>query len=124
HPAFSGYGTAEILTGNAVDCRFFQTLGIRPERGRFFVPKEDVPGSDDKAVLSHAFWMRKFGGADMIGKPIRIDGRVLTIVGIAPPFEDPHLHDSSDADIWTTLAPTAEDFSRNGRSLMAIARLR
>src|SRR6185295_8655467 len=68
HPAFSGYGTAEILTGNAVDSRFFQTLGIRPERGRFFVPKEDVPGSDDKAVLSHAFWMRKFGGADMIGK--------------------------------------------------------
>jgi len=124
HPALSGYGTAEILVGNGVDSRFFQTLGIKPEHGRFFVPQEDVPGFDNKAVLSHAFWMRKFGGADMIGKPIRIDGNVLTVIGIAPPFEDLHLHDTRDADIWTTLAPIPSDWSRNSRSLMAIARLR
>jgi predicted permease len=124
HPALSGYGTAEILTGNAVDSHFFETLGIRPERGRFFVPKEDEPGSDDKVVISHGFWLRKFGGADMIGKPLRVDGRVLILVGIAPPFEDLHLHDEQDADIWTTLAPVPSDWSRNSRSLTAVARLR
>jgi putative ABC transport system permease protein len=124
HPALSGYGNAEILTGAAVDSGFFATLGIQPERGRFFVPKEDVPGSDDKAVISHALWMRKFGGAELIGKPLRIDGRVLTVAGIAPPFEDLHFHDERDVEIWTTLAPTPADWSRSGRSLVAVARLR
>ncbi len=124
HPAMSGDGAAEILTGNAVDSHFFETLGVRPERGRFFVPQEDVPGKDDKAVISHAFWLRKFGGTDVIGRALHIDGRALVVVGIAPPFDDLHLHDDRDTEIWTTLAPEPKDWSRNSRSLIAVARLR
>lgn len=124
HPSVSGYGNAEILTGGAIDSHFFETFGVKPERGRFFIAKEDQPGSDDKVVISHGLWMRKFGGSDVVGKPLHVDGRVLTVVGIAPAFEDPRLNDPRDSEIWTTLAPLPGDWSRDGRSLAAVARLR
>jgi putative ABC transport system permease protein len=124
-PALSGYGEAEILNGGAVDSHFFETFGVQPERGRFFLASEDKPGNDDKVVISHGLWMRKFGGADIIGKALRIDGRVLTVVGIVPPtFEDPRLNNPRDSDIWTTLAPVPEEWSRSSRSMSAVARLR
>ena len=38
------------------------------------------------AVISYAFWQRRFGGsADVIGKPQTIDRVPFTIVGVMPP---------------------------------------
>jgi predicted permease len=73
----------QIVTGN-----YFSTMGIRPGHGRLLVPSDDVAGAPPVAVLSHAFWMRRFGGAaDAVGRTIDLNGQPFTIVGVAPrPF--------------------------------------
>jgi predicted permease len=70
----------EFATAN-----YFTTLGVKPAGGRFFLPEEDVsPGTHPVAVLNYGTWQRRFGGADMLGKPLRINHLVLTVVGVAP----------------------------------------
>ena len=53
---------SELVTGN-----YFSTLGLRPAKGRFFLPEEDgVPGGHAVAVMNHATWQTRFGGAEDI----------------------------------------------------------
>ena len=72
---------AALVTGS-----FFPTLGVRPARGRFFRPDEDVePVGAPVIVISHALWRRAYGGADtVLGTTVDIGRRRFTIVGVAP----------------------------------------
>ncbi len=71
----------EFVTGN-----YFDVLGIEPALGRFFLPEEDeTPGSHPVVVLGHGFWRRRFGGdPKVLGSTIGLNGRPLTVVGVAP----------------------------------------
>ena len=70
----------EIVTGN-----YFSTIGIAAGRGRLLVPSDDETGAPPVAVLSHAFWLRRFGGdPNAVGRTIALNGQPFTIVGIAP----------------------------------------
>jgi putative ABC transport system permease protein len=71
----------EMVTGN-----YFQVLGVRPARGRFFGPEDDlVPGAAPVIVLSHAVWQRRFGGSDdVVGRTITLNGVPFTVVGVGP----------------------------------------
>jgi putative ABC transport system permease protein len=73
---------AELVTGN-----YFSTLGIRPALGRFFLPGEDsAPGAHPVAVLNYATWQQRFGGApDIIGRTLRVNDLIFTVVGVGPP---------------------------------------
>ena len=77
---------AEQAFGIVVSGNYFETLGIQPARGRFFLPEEDkTPGTHAVTVLSHRFWQRRFGGkADVIGQQVKLNGTQFTVVGIAP----------------------------------------
>ncbi|HYK06110.1 MAG TPA: ABC transporter permease [Thermoanaerobaculia bacterium] len=128
-PSLVGAGEAEVLTGGAVDSGFFETLGVRPARGRYFVAAEDVPGNDTTVVISDGLWRRKFGAReDVAGEPIRLDRRTLTIVGVTPPgFTHPYLGDNTDPiEIWTTIAAdlNTDQAPRSSRSYTAIGRLK
>ncbi len=72
---------AEFVTGN-----YFATLGLRPAMGRFFSPEEDsTPGGHAVAVMNYATWQARFGGgADIVGKTLRLNGLVFTVIGVAP----------------------------------------
>jgi predicted permease len=71
---------AEIVTGN-----YFSTLDLRPASGRFFRPEEDAPSSPAVAVINHATWQNRFGGAaDIGGRTVRLNNIVFTIIGVAP----------------------------------------
>jgi MacB-like periplasmic core domain len=49
----------ELVTRN-----YFSTLGIRPVRGRFFLPEEDsVAGAHPVAVMNYGTWQTRFAGA-------------------------------------------------------------
>jgi predicted permease len=128
NPAVTGAGDAEVLQGATVDSGFFDVLGVRPAKGRFFIADEDKPGGDTIVVISHALWQRKFGGRDVVGKTILLDAQPMTIVGVAPrDYEEPYLLDNTRRiDIWTTNAlDLAHDAApRGSRSYTAIARLR
>src|SRR6266581_689540 len=71
----------ELVTAN-----YFQTLGIHPYLGRFFLPDEDAkPGAAAVTVLGYSAWQSRFGGAsDIVGRTIKLNGTPFTVVGIGP----------------------------------------
>jgi len=72
---------AELVTGN-----YFDTLGLQPTRGRFFLRSEDaVPGAVPVLVLAYGAWQHKFGGdVDIVGRTLSVNGTLFTVVGVAP----------------------------------------
>ena len=78
-------GGAEGIDGRHVSADFFSVLGIKPVLGRTFMPHEDKPNSHPVVVIGTHLWQRKFGGAtDVLGKPLNLDEKVYTIIGVAP----------------------------------------
>jgi predicted permease len=73
---------SELVTGN-----YFSTLGLSPVRGRFFLPEEDgAPGAHAVAVMNYGTWRARFAGADdIVGKTLRLNNVVFTVIGVAPP---------------------------------------
>jgi predicted permease len=71
----------EFVTGN-----FFNLLGVRPALGRLILPGEgSVAGADPVLVLGYSFWKAHFGGdPNIVGKKASVNGRAVTIVGVAP----------------------------------------
>jgi len=71
---------AEFVSGN-----FFSVLGLGPEIGRVLTTNDDLtPGGGPVAVLSHNFWMRRFGGSRAaVGQWFRFAGKRFQIVGVA-----------------------------------------
>ena len=66
--------------------RLFAVLRAPPVLGRTFVRGEDRPGRPRVAVISHALWLRQFGGdRAAIGRSLAVDGAAHTIVGVMPP---------------------------------------
>ena len=70
-----------VVSGN-----FFTTLGMRATFGRTLMETDDVVGGD-AIVISHALWLRAFGGdSTVVGRVIHGAGRgnAFRIVGVMP----------------------------------------
>jgi predicted permease len=74
---------AERAQAHLVSRSFFPALGVNALMGR------TIGASDDRnsvAVLSHAFWRRRFGeDPSILGRTVRVNGDPLTVVGVMPP---------------------------------------
>ena len=58
----------------------------QPNIGRGFLTEEELSGSDDKVVLSHGLWQRRFGGdTNLVGQSIWLDGEKRIVVGVLRP---------------------------------------
>jgi predicted permease len=77
-------GATDLVTGAIVTGNFFDVLGITAGQGRLLSAADDVtPGRHPVAVVSHAFWQTRFGARpDIVGREIRLNGFVFTIVGV------------------------------------------
>jgi len=69
-----------------VSANYFRVLGVAPAIGRSLLPSDDQPPPGvPVALLSDAYWTRRFGrDPAVIGRHIRLGGTLLTIVGIGP----------------------------------------
>ena len=77
-------GKADRIVTNYVTGNFFSTLGIKPAAGRFILPSEEDIAAP-VLVLGHSYWMTRFGGdAGIVGTKVSINGRPVTVVGVAP----------------------------------------
>jgi putative ABC transport system permease protein len=90
---------------------FFETLGVRPARGRFITNEDDKNGAPFVVVLSHDLWVKQFNSDDqIIGKTIPLSGDTYTIIGVMPAsFVTPR--DTTEA--WTPVHvsnPVAANF--------------
>ncbi len=65
---------------------FASTMGVEAAVGRTFTPEEDrAPGAGPVAVISDAYWDRRFGRArDVLGRTLTISGTAFTIIGVTP----------------------------------------
>ena len=70
---------SERLFGQLVTSGYFETLGLQPVKGRFFLPGEiSTPGSAPVAVLSYNAWKIRFHqDANIIGRTIEINGDTI-----------------------------------------------
>ena len=77
---------AELVSGVIVTGNFFDVLGVRAARGRLLSPSDDeVPGAHPVAVIGYEFWQSRFAGQpDIVGREVRLNGHVFTIVGVTP----------------------------------------
>jgi predicted permease len=79
HPAEPFYG--EFVSGNA-----FHVLGIQAYAGRLLQPSDDAAGAPPAVVMSFQTWEQKLGrDPSVVGSSWQINGRTVTVVGIAPP---------------------------------------
>ena len=77
---------AERVWGELVTGNLFRVLGVSPLLGRLITEDDDRGQGASVAVISHALWQRKYrGDPGVIGQPLQVGTRVLTIVGVTPP---------------------------------------
>lgn len=74
-------GSTLVVSGG-----YFPLLGVRPEIGRLLTPEDDLHGAGNAVVvLSHAYWENRLGRRqDVLNQPLRVNGKLFTIVGVAP----------------------------------------
>jgi predicted permease len=70
-----------LVTGN-----YFQIMGLSPVIGRLLNEGDDGTGVPPVMVLTHEYWMKRFGGDPaIIGKQVRVGGKGVTVVGVVQP---------------------------------------
>src|SRR5213595_1198280 len=95
----TGLGDPVQIFGGRVTVNYFDVLGVRPIRGRNFLPEEEEGA--DVAMVTENFWQKRMGGdANVIGRSITLDGVPHTIVGVLPNL--PFSWTGPNAEIWAT----------------------
>jgi putative ABC transport system permease protein len=95
----TGAGEPERVSGVQASSSFFDVLGAAPILGRQFTRDDAEPGRAT-VVVSFGLWQRRFGGGDVVGRTIRLNGEPCTVVGVMPAgFRFPH-----EAEFWTAAA--------------------
>jgi predicted permease len=81
----SGGELPEFLNAATCSWNLFATLGVNPALGRSFTPDDDQSGAGSTVILSWSFFERRFNGdPGILGKAIRLNSRVYTVVGVLP----------------------------------------
>jgi putative ABC transport system permease protein len=109
----SGLTTEPIyVNGRMVSASYFNVFGMRAALGRTFAPDEDQPAKAHVVVLSHRLWAVQFGSdPTVIGKPVRLDGELYTVIGVMPAGAGVDL---LDPELWTP-----RDLGHQGGALTA-----
>jgi predicted permease len=72
-----------LVDGVLASGNLFTVLGTAPALGRLFSPEDDG-ASLPVAVLSHDYWMRRFGGEpSVLGSTVEVNRRAFTVIGVA-----------------------------------------
>ncbi len=79
-------GEAEVASAFISSGNYYTALGVRARMGRTIMPDDDRPTAAPVAVVSHWYWMSRFGGnAGVAGTVVRVNNVPVTIVGVLPP---------------------------------------
>jgi putative ABC transport system permease protein len=122
-----GVSEPENVTALFCTANFFRTLGVKVAVGRDFNAEEELAGKNNVAVLSHAFWQRKFAGDPaVIGRTMDLDGAGVTVIGVAPAsFKAPvELQADTRVDIWRGFDMRPSSPRRGAQFISVIGRLR
>jgi predicted permease len=97
----TGLGDPVQIFGGRLTSNYFDVLGVRPIRGRNFLPEEEEGA--DVALITKNFWKKRLGGdPNVIGRSITLDGTAHTIVGVLPNMPASWFGANPIAEVWTT----------------------
>jgi predicted permease len=100
----------------------FPLLGVTPTLGRGFTVEEVSPGSTIPIILSHGYWLQRFGGdRQILGSTLRVEGMELEIIGVMPAGF--RIHDV-DAQLYAPMVLNRDRIGVGNWSFPGIARLR
>ena len=81
----SGGRLPESVSAALTSWNFFRVLGVAPALGRDFLASDDKPSAPATAILSNAFWKRRFAADPaIVGKTVYLDANPYTIIGVMP----------------------------------------
>ena len=84
-PTMTGAGEPERLRGVGVSDNFLDVLGVPLALGRNFTAEECRFNGPPVAILSHAFWQRRFASDPaIVGRALTLNNNAVTIVGVVP----------------------------------------
>jgi putative ABC transport system permease protein len=127
----TGGGEPERVGAVRVSRNFFTALGVEALRGRTFVDSD--PSEPRTILIGYGLWQRRWGGADVLGRTISLNGVPATIVGVLPPwFRFPAggelptgLGYSPNPEVWSLDVLTPEQQrNRGGKSFALVGRLK
>ncbi|HEY6269315.1 MAG TPA: ABC transporter permease [Candidatus Acidoferrum sp.] len=89
--------------------------------GRDFLPEEGEVGRDRVLVMTHKLWVERFGSdRDIIGKPVRMNGELYTVVGVLAAGQPDRL----DTQIFVPLAFKPEQINHDFHFILVMGRLK
>jgi putative ABC transport system permease protein len=122
-PAMQSDEGAEPLDVAYVTESFDRVLSVQPALGRTFRTDEFAAGRDAVVMLTDDAWRRMFGGdAAAVGRQIRIEDRLHTIVGVLPPTSLEYPRSPFGLDAWLPMVTPAPE-RRLTTPAMIVARL-
>ena len=97
------------VTGN-----LFPMLGVSALHGRMLGAADDDPAQPAVMVLSEELWRERFGAdPSVVGKPVRMNGEQMTVVGVAPRgLGIPHGAQVIRAQLWVPMRFGQGELSR------------
>ena len=105
-------GHAQVVSAIHADGGFFDTLGLPMALGRNFNTAEGRPHGPSAVILSHAFWLARFGGdPSVVGQTLDVEGKAVPVIGVLPAtFRWPW---TFDIVLPMQVSPNAQDMSTN-----------
>ncbi|MGH9432516.1 MAG: ABC transporter permease [Terriglobia bacterium] len=124
----TGRGEPEYLHGENVSANFFPVLGVKPLLGQEFKADEDRQGGAPVVMMGYGLWKRRFGGSpEVLGKPLMLNGKDYTVIGILPPGIQYGFRFDENIDVFTPIGqgdPTELQNRDSHPGIRAVGRLK
>ena len=93
--SIAGYAEQAVNVGTSADLRqlpaalvsgtFFQILRGAPQKGRWILPDDDLPGASPSVVISDGAWTELFErDPHVVGRSLLVDGVSSIVIGVMP----------------------------------------
>jgi putative ABC transport system permease protein len=114
----TGADHPERLEYMVTHSNYFSLLGVPPQIGRLFGPQDFAPGFSPVVVISDGLWRQAYGAdPNVIGRNVRLDNDLYTIIGVLPPgFRHPGPRSSGDVDVFNAAGFSADPAPPPARS--------
>lgn len=115
-------GIPERYRASQVTSNMFRLLRVAPILGRDFRDEESRPGAARAVIIGEKVWRERLNGSpDAVGQPLRVNGELMTVVGVMPEtFRFP-----MSQDLWPALIVDPDNTKiGEGPALEVIGRLK
>ena len=112
----------ESLDAAVLTSAVLPAVGVMPVLGRNFTRDEEVWGRNwTQIIISDRIWRKRFhADPNVLGKTIRMNGRVRQVIGVMPPgFRYPEVQ-----DFWIPAGYNAAEDKRTDTQLRVVGRLK